>query len=176
MKKVLSLFIALFALSAIGYSQGALVPKASPLDLATTFVKDTYIKVVYSRPHKRDREIFGELVPYGEVWRTGANAATEITFTHDVIISDVLIPAGTYSLYTIPHEDFWTIILNTDVGQWGSYRYNMDNDLLRFRVNVNETDVVWEPFTIMFESNARSTQLKIVWDETLVEFAIRQAH
>jgi len=93
----------------------------SPLALAATWIDSTYVKIVYGSPRKRGREIFGALVPYSEVWRTGANEATEITTTGDLVFGGHRLPAGTYSLYTIPYPDRWTIIVNRALGQWGAF-------------------------------------------------------
>lgn len=172
MKRLLAIACLFFGLSTLTFAQGALEPKASPLDVATSNIGETYIKVVYSRPHMRGRDIFGELVPFGKVWRTGANAATEITFTEDVSIDGTTIPAGTYALFTIPNEDSWTVIINSELGQWGAYRYDEDKDVLRFDVRTSETDIVWEPFTIFFEANRTTSILHMVWDTTEVEFNI----
>ena len=95
---------------------------ASPLDVV--MVRDdsnkAIARVIYSRPSKRKRKVFGGLVSYGEVWRTGANEATEISFYQDVMIADQKIPAGSYSIFTIPNENEWTLILNTETTQWGT--------------------------------------------------------
>src|SRR5688572_28697951 len=86
--------------------------RPSPLALATVKNKTTYVKITYSQPHNNGRAIFGSLVPYGQVWRTGANEATEITVTKDITINSVLLKAGTYSIFTIPEKEKWTIIIN----------------------------------------------------------------
>ncbi|TNE30535.1 MAG: DUF2911 domain-containing protein [Bacteroidetes bacterium] len=172
MKRIFTLLALVVGFSGTTLAQGTLEPKSSPLDISTTTVGETYIKVVYSRPHKKGRNIFGGLVPFNKVWRTGANAATEITFTGDVEINGEEIEAGTYSLYTIPSEDSWTVILNSDLGQWGAYRYNEDNDVLRFEVETQETEVTWEPFTIVLETEGRKSNLKMMWDTTMVSFKI----
>src|SRR5690349_22400199 len=106
------------------------VPPArpSPTAIVSSRYKDTYVKITYCQPRKRGREIFGKLVPFGEVWRTGANEATEITLTKDLFVKGTLLPAGTYSVFTIPGKEFWTIIFNKDLGLWGSYNYNIKSD------------------------------------------------
>src|SRR5688572_18614753 len=104
----IALIIALFLFQS-SFAQEA-VKRISSLAMTTAKYKDAYIKVVYGQPAKKKREIFGKLVPYDQVWRTGANEATEITLTRDVIIQGKNIPAGTYSLFTIPGATQWTII------------------------------------------------------------------
>ncbi|NJW55536.1 DUF2911 domain-containing protein, partial [Salinimicrobium oceani] len=88
-------------------------------------------RVLYSRPQTRDREIFGKLVPYGEVWRTGANEATEITLYNDLMVGDKTIKKGTYTLFTIPKEKEWTIVLNNSTNIWGAYDYHVEKDVAR---------------------------------------------
>lgn len=147
----------------------------SPLALAATWIDDTYVKIVYGSPRKRGREIFGALVPYGEVWRTGANEATEITTTGDLSFGKHRLPVGTYSLFTIPYPDRWTIIVNRALGQWGAYEYNADLDLFRFDVPVRQTDKLYEGFTITFEQEGDSTFLYLRWDRTEVRIPIATA-
>ncbi|KAB2808079.1 DUF2911 domain-containing protein [Phaeocystidibacter luteus] len=150
-----------------------LEPKPSPTDIAKTWVGDSYVKITYNRPHKRGRAIFGDLVPYGEVWRTGANAATEITTTGDITIGGKELPAGTYSIFTIPNEDSWTIIINSDLGQWGAYRYKEENDVVRFNVDTQEAPSTYEAFTIAFEGEGNSKMLVMMWDDVKVSISIK---
>lgn len=168
MKKLFSLLALAFAtLSFSANAQEALELKPSPYDFAaTTTEAGTYVKITYSRPHKRGRVIFGELVPYDKVWRTGANGATEITTTGEIQLGGETIPAGTYSIYTIPGEEEWTIIVSKAVGQWGAYRYDQSSDLVRFTVPAGTTEEAYEPFTIQFNEEAESIDL--IWDMTRV--------
>ncbi len=154
------------------YAQEALKPRPSPLEMVTMKYEDIYMKVTYGRPHKRGRQIFGDLLPYGKVWRTGANEATEVTITQSVKIGGNLLKAGTYTLFTIPHEDHWTIIFNSELGQWGAYNYNQKFDVLRFDVPSANTDQVYEPFTIAFEQKAQSAELVMMWDQTKITIPI----
>jgi hypothetical protein len=170
MKKMISALICLLFATGISIAQEELKPRVSPLEMVTMKYEDTYIKITYSRPHKRDRQIFGELVPYDKVWRTGANEATEITVTGGKIrIGGKELEPGAYTLFTIPQKNKWTIILNKDVGQWGAYNYNPDMDVMRFDVPVKSTDVAYEPFTIEFEQHHDSTNILIMWDRTRIE-------
>ncbi len=131
--------------------------------------KDTYTKITYSQPHKHGRAIFGALVPYGQVWRTGANEATELTITKDIKINGLDLKAGTYSLFTIPGKESWTIILNSDLGQWGAYNYNSKLDVLRFDVPVVPvTEFVYEAFTILIDPKNSKADLVLAWDRTKV--------
>jgi hypothetical protein len=160
-----------------GLGQEALKPRSSPLALATARSKATYVKITYSQPHKRNREIYGSLVPYGQVWRLGANEATELTTTKDIIINSILLKAGTYSLFCIPEKDKWTIIVNSDLGLWGSYNYNIKQDVFRFSVPVQSTgEVIFEPFTISFDQKTDMADLLITWDKTKVSIPIKFIH
>lgn len=169
MKNVLVVLSILFLSIGTTQAQETLKPRLSPLEMVTMKYEDTYVKITYSRPHKRDREIFGELVPFGKVWRTGANEATEITLTGKIEIAGKELEPGAYTLFSIPEKNKWTIILNKEVGQWGAYNYNPDLDVMRFDVPVHETEVVYEPFTIEFEQHEEITNILIIWDRTKVE-------
>ena len=148
--------------------------RKSPIAIASVEHDDTYIKVVYGQPYRNGRTIFGDWEPYGEVWRTGANEATEITFTNAVFISGVMVEAGTYALFTIPNEENWTIILNHDLGQWGAFDYSEDRDYARFDVPVISNNMPVEAFTIEFtDVNYSITTMSLSWDEVRVEIPIR---
>lgn len=131
------------------------------------------VKVTYGQPSKRGRVIFGELVPYGQVWRTGANEATEITFSKNVTINNKEIKAGTYTLFSIPEKDKWMIVLNSELKQWGAYDY----EKIKAK-NVVSTDVMvkkiasQEKLTYSFKDNASGTVLVIAWDEAEVALPI----
>lgn len=156
------------------FAQEAVKPRPSPLAIASSRYKDGYIKIIYSQPHKEGREIFGKLVPYGEVWRTGANEATEITFTKDLMINSALVKAGTYSLFTLPEKDNWTIILNSELGLWGSYNYNSKLDVFRFQVSPQSLgEVVYEPFTITIDQRSDKAEINLMWDHVKVSLLVQ---
>jgi hypothetical protein len=155
-------------------AQEANHPRPSPLAIAAIRYKDAYIKIVYSQPQKKGREIFGSLVPYGKVWRTGANEATEITLTKDITIGSLLLRAGTYSLFTIPEKEKWTIIINSEVGLWGSYNYNPKLDVFRFDAPVQHIDKpLYEVFTIRIDQRNNVADLLILWDDTKISIPIK---
>ncbi|WP_420146546.1 DUF2911 domain-containing protein [Spirosoma sp.] len=134
-----------------------------------------YARVTYSRPAKKDREVFGKLVPYGKVWRVGANEATEVKFFTDATIGGKQIKAGVYSLYAIPNETDWTLIFNTDLDQWGAYSYKQDLDILRVTVPVKKTSEPLENLAIQFkkaDDNSKNSTMMIAWDNTLVEVPV----
>lgn len=175
MKALLLLFFLAFYFVPEAHSQSLPEPRQSPLGLTRAMIDDTYIKVIYGRPSVRDREIFGTLVPFGEVWRTGANEATEITFTGNLIINGEEIPAGTYSIFTIPNVNEWTIILNSGLGQWGNYSYDRSLDILRFTVESLPTTEHIEMFTIGLEqSSDNHVTLQMMWDNVMLGFDLEK--
>jgi hypothetical protein len=147
-----------------GFSQEIFRSRPSPLALTSARYKDAYIKITYSQPQKRGREIFDKLVPYGQVWRTGANEATEVTLTRDMLLNNQILKAGTYSLFSIPGPDKWTIIINADLGLWGSYNYVEKLDIMRFDVPVSTNNTITEAFTMTFDAKNNVADLLIVWD------------
>ena len=144
-------------------------PQASPAASVKQRIGLTDVEIAYSRPSARGRKIMGGLVPYGEVWRTGANAATKITLSTDVGIEGKLVPAGSYALFTIPGETEWTVIVNKVVGQWGSYDYDEKNDEVRVKVKPVAMPEFMETMTIDV-ANVRddSAVLTIAWEKTRV--------
>lgn len=169
-----------FALTILtGKAQEALAPLPSPLAVVSLKYENSYLKIVYSRPQKRGRDIFGALVPYGQVWRLGANEATEITTSQDLYVGGNLLPAGTYSFFAIPQVEKWTMIINSDLGLWGAYNYNPEKDVMRFDVPVEAiTDAVYEPFTMAFDEHNNKADLVISWDRTRVKVPVEfiEAH
>lgn len=149
-------------------------PAPSPACTIKQRVGLTDIEIAYSRPSMKGRQIFGSVVPFGQVWRTGANAATKITFSTDVKLNGTAISAGTYALYTIPGEDEWTIILNKGVGKSGT-QYDEKEDVVRFKtMPVNLSDTSIETFTIEFNHlRDESAVLNLVWDRTVVPIKIQ---
>lgn len=161
-------------------------PDASPMDMA--YFPDDYahdirfapdalefnrpiIRVIYSRPAMKGRELFGELVPYGKVWRVGANEAPEIRFYEDVMLDGKRVEAGDYALLAIPGEDSWTIILSEDVDKWGAYSYDESKDVLRVQAETSELEESVENFAIQFEGKGKGVQegtMHMAWGETLV--------
>lgn len=133
-------------------------------------------RVLYSRPQTRDREIFGKLVPYGEVWRTGANEATEITLYDDMTVSGKTIKKGTYTLFTIPQENEWTIILNNSTNVWGAYDYHVEQDVARITVPVRKSPTSVEALSMAFEPIENGAKLQIGWDDHYVEVPFKEAN
>lgn len=173
LRKHLLLFL-LITIVHTTFAQEAIPARPSPLAVVSCKYKDTYLKIVYNQPHKRGREVFGTLVPFGQVWRLGANEATELTITREVFINSQFLPAGTYSMFAIPEKDKWTIIINSDLGQWGSYNYNPAKDVLRVDVatNVLPGELVYEPFTIAIDQKNNKADIVLTWDKTTVSFGV----
>ena len=121
-------------------------------------------RVIYSRPQKNGRLIFGELVEYGKVWRLGANEATEIEFFRSVKIGDKKVEKGRYTLYAIPTEENWTMILNKDNDTWGAFKYDEQKDVLRTTVPVQKLNEAVEAMAITFEKSDSGCNLIIAWD------------
>jgi hypothetical protein len=153
-------------------AQAAPKPRKSPMSVATLKSGKTYIKVVYSQPFKNEREVFGSLVPFGKVWRTGANEATEITLTQKIKIGGKSLAPGTYTIFSIPQADKWTIILSKDLGLWGEYEYNPKCDQLRFDVPVKNVEQAWEALTIKLDKEGTGAKMTLVWDKSSVEIPI----
>lgn len=135
--------------------------------------KGTNVSISYNQPSKKGREIFAAngLVPFGKVWRTGANAATTITFAKDAKIQGKAVKAGTYTLYTIPEESRWTIIINSQTGQWGT-KYDESKDVLRVTVHAKQATEMVETFTISVVPKSDAEYVYFKWDKTTVEFPI----
>ncbi len=175
MKSALRLFSLIIILST-GHeclAQQPLPPRSIPLDMESIRWYDTYMKITYSRPHKNGRKIFGDLVPYGEVWQIGANESTEVMVTKDILVGGDTLAAGAYTMLAIPEASQWTMILNSEVGQWGSYKYNPEFDVMRLIATVKTTEETWEPLTIRFDKKSVSeTTLTILWDNSSVSLPI----
>jgi len=165
-KKLLPLLVAAFMLSGMsGYAQ--LTPAPSSTQTISQDFGLGKITLTYSRPNVKGRKIFGYTEPYGKVWRTGANAATTITFTDDVTMEGHKVVAGTYGLFSIPGVDQWTIILNKTSKQWGAYNYKDSDDYLRFVVKpikmLDNTETFTMQFANVFPTKA---ELHLMWEHT----------
>lgn len=149
------------------------MPKPSP----TTTVKQDFstssITIDYSRPSVKGRDIFGDLVPFGKVWRTGANEATKVTFGENVQLMGKDIKAGSYALYTIPGEKEWTIILNTGLSNWGTMGFDEKDDIAQFQVPAKNIAEKVETFTISIDNMTKnSCELVLSWDHTRVSIPV----
>jgi len=145
--------------------------KHSPAGVAKFSNTDISVRIDYHRPYKRGRKIFGGLVPYDKYWRTGANDATEINFDVDVIFGEKIVSKGRYRLYTIPHKNYWEIILNEELGQWGSDKPNKSLDVAKLETPVIKNDFK-EQFTIDIQSIKSGVKIKFMWDSIKVEMPL----
>jgi hypothetical protein len=174
----------------VARAQGQIVwaapERPSRLEMTRATLDDgTYIKITYGSPRIRNpqtnqsRKIFGEdttaVVPFGTVWRLGANEATELTTTGNIIFGGKELPAGTYTLFAIPQRDNWTIIVNGQPGQWGAYEYEKykDKNVMEITVPAQQSDLTYEALTMNIADDEEGRTLMIRWENTLVEIPIR---
>ena len=170
MKKILS--TALICLIVAVASAQLKTPAPSPTQTIKQDFGVSSIELVYSRPGMKGRKIFGDLVPWNKVWRTGANSATRIKFNDDVTIGGQPLKAGEYALYTVPKETEWEIIINKGSANWGT-DYKMEDDILRVMAKPIKLDQPVESFTMQFANvKPTSTDLRIMWDKTAVAIPI----
>ena len=189
MNMIKSFLLSVFLMSASGIclSQTALPPMdISPMDMCYYPVDYPVLKiqrnsdapliarVIYGRPQKNDRSIFGDLVPYDMIWRMGANEATELEFFRDVKIDGKKVAKGRYTMYAIPSTEKWTLVLNKETDTWGAFGYDQKKDVLRTEVNViTRTDII-DVFTICFEGKEKNNiSLMIGWDNKEVHLPIK---
>jgi len=168
-KILLVSFLAYYALSDTLIAQSIQTPSASPAATFQQRVGLTDITLNYSRPGVKERKIFGDLVPYDKLWRTGANMATRIEFSDDVRIEGNELKAGAYALFTIPGKDHWTIVFNSNYNQGGIAQYKESEDVLRVKVTPEEMDEKIETFTIdINDITDTSAKIWIIWENTAV--------
>lgn len=169
MKKYLLLFVSLISFSVLAQKAAP-----SPAAVASQKVGNTEVMIKYAQPSVKGRLVFGTkeakaLVPYGEVWRTGANDATTFEISNDITVQGKTLAKGAYSLFTVPGASEWTIIFNKDVKMWGAYTYKEANDVLRVKARVSE-HAQTEQFTIAVSA---SGQVTLDWDKTSVSFYLK---
>jgi hypothetical protein len=165
MKKILTFMLVSAFIAASACAQQ---PKASPAAKASGKAGNANITIMYSQPSAKGRVIFGDLVPYGKVWRTGANEATIFETDSDITVEGKKLPVGKYALFTIPGEKSWTIIFNKTWNQWGSFKYKEDDDVLKVEVKPQAAPMT-ETMTIQVANN----KVKLMWEKTAVEFAVK---
>lgn len=168
--KHLFLSALLIAMAMTTYGQSQLkLPALSPGTKISQDFSLSSIEISYSRPSMRGRKIFGDLVPYNKVWRTGANAATKIKIGEDMEIGGQKIKAGEYAMYTIPNKDKWEVILNTGTGNWGAYGYAKDNDVARFFIKPSTMENFVQTFTISITDITFTTcKIELAWERTKI--------
>ncbi len=170
MKKILlSIFIASALMNATAQIK---TPAPSPTQTIKQDFGISSIELIYSRPGMKGRKIFGDLVPWNKVWRTGANSATRIKFNDDVTFGGQSLKAGEYAIYTVPNENEWEIIINKGSANWGT-DYKQPDDIFRVKAKSAKLDETVQTFTMQFANvKPTSTELQIMWDKTLVSIPI----
>jgi hypothetical protein len=185
MKKILAgcIIASLISVSSFAQSKIPALDK-SPLDMSTYPANYPMLKIqdkatepliariIYSRPLKNNRVIFGDLLEYNKVWRFGANEATEIEFFKDVKINNVKVKKGRYSVDAIPAVDKWTIIFNKDLDSWGSFKYDSTKDVVRMDVPVQKTTDIAEAFYIYFDKASNGFTMNAGWDDVKVSLPV----
>jgi hypothetical protein len=185
MKNILNLFVMLilaFSVSALAQQDKKQDKKHEKPDVKKVRVSPkagvfqtigiTDVNVSYSRPGVKNRKIWGELVPYNKVWRAGADEATKITFSTDVIIEGKKLPAGSYGFFAIPGENEWTLIFNKVSDQWGAFTYNESEDALRIKVKpVSNSNHDWLLYSFT-DMTSTTAQLNLIWEKLKVSFKI----
>lgn len=174
MKKAVKIILIVLVVAAVGiFAMRTWTKSHSPEETVAFSKNGLEIKVDYCRPYKKERVVFGGIVPYGEVWRTGANEATVIELNQDVKIEDKALKAGKYSLWTVPSEDNWTIIFNAETGQWGT-SYDEAEDVLKVEVPSEIVSDEVEQFKMQFEEAVDGADLVLRWENTMVVVPFRK--
>jgi len=154
-------------MAARGSAQADKAARPSPAAKATCTLADgKTITVDYSSPRAKGRKIYGGLVPYGEVWRTGANEATTFVTTSDLMVGGAHVPAGSYTIFTIPNKDKWTLVISKKTGEWGTDYPGPGNDLARIEMKASALPSAAENFTIAFDKSAGGCTLRMDWETT----------
>ena len=167
---VICLGLDMFAL--VSHAQQDKSKRPSPPAKATLDLGGKSITVDYSSPRAKGRKIYGELVPFGKVWRTGANEATTFVTTADLTVGGTAVPAGSYTLFTIPEKDKWTLILSKKTGEWGTDYPGAANDLARIDMKASTLPSPVENFTISFDKTANGGTMNIDWETTRASVSI----
>lgn len=185
MKKLFTLAVStfVFAIAVLAQNDLPAVDK-SPLDVAYYPANYPQLKirgratepmvarVLYSRPQKNGRTVFGSLVDYGKVWRLGANEATEIEFYKPVTIGGKKVPAGRYTLYALVNEKTWTFIINKETDIWGAFKYDESKDVARVDATVETTTETAESLSMVFAKSGNDVNLVVAWDNVRVKMPI----
>jgi hypothetical protein len=185
MKRIITLLLVTFSLSVSAQKLPPL--DKSPMDMAyypagypvlkiqNKITEPLVMRIIYSRPQLNGRKIFGELEKFGQVWRLGANEATEIEFFKDVRINNKNIQKGRYTLYCIPNPDKWTLILNRDTDIWGAFKYDSTKDVVRMNVPVTKNETT-EALTIVFDKTDAGANMVMYWDDVKTVLPIAFKH
>ena len=181
MLKRILIVLSIIALGLLLYSvfvENIFASRLSPKDTAKVTLNDLKLKVEYNRPSKRERDIFGALVPFNEVWRTGANEATTFETNEDLMIDGMRLKKGKYTLWTVPMENSWKVMFNTKQYEWGVNEkmepmWDPNYDAIEIEVPKQIIDEVVEKFTIAFDNKTGDLKLTMAWDNTLIEIPMQ---
>ena len=176
MLKRILIVLSIIALGLLIYTLST--QRKSPKDTAKISLNDLKLQVEYNRPSKREREIFGALVPFNRVWRTGANEATTFETNKDLMIDGMLLKQGKYTLWTVPMENSWKVMFNTKQYEWGVNEkmepmWDPNYDAIEIEVAKQELDEIVEKFTIAFDNKTGDLKLTMAWDQTLIEIPMQ---
>jgi hypothetical protein len=161
-------------LTALIFAQEQKKPLSPPGTATVTFADGKTVTINYSRPSMRNRKIFGGLVPYDQVWRTGANAATSLKTDVALNIGGTNVPAGSYTIYSLPGMNSWQLIINKQTGQWGT-EYSQGQDLARIPMKVTQRSSGLELFTISFDKmGGNAATLKLEWENTIASVDVKE--
>jgi len=167
-KRIAILAFFALALTTVCFGQAS-PPASASCDLGS----GKTIKTDYSSPRMKGRKIYGDLVPFGEVWRTGANSATTFVTSSDVVVGGKTVPAGSYTIFTVPTADKWTLIINKKTGEWGiPYKYESD-ELARVDMKTSKLGSPLENFTIGYEKSGGGCTMNIDWESTRASVDIK---
>jgi Protein of unknown function (DUF2911) len=179
MKKLLLIPVALLAVTAIASAQMNMSQDKSkrpspPASAECKFSNGKTIKIDYSSPRMKGRKIFGGLVPYGQIWRTGANEATTFVAGTNVTVGGKAVPAGSYTIFTVPKADAWTLVISKKTGEWGTDYPGEKEDFARLPMSVSKTSGPVEDFTIAFDQAASRCTLRMEWETTRASVEISE--
>jgi len=174
--KRLLIFLAVIALGLFLYStfvEDLFSPRLSPKDTVEFKLNDLKLEVFYNRPYKKGREVFGGLVPFDKVWRTGANEATTFETNKNLVINGIFLPSGKYTLWTVPKDTVWNVIFNTKQYPWGvdaemQPMWDPNYDIMEIDVPIETLKNVVEQFTIAFDNSTDNLELTMAWDRTKI--------
>jgi Protein of unknown function (DUF2911) len=163
-------FLAIVAMIGAVVAQG---DRVSPHETTELTLKGKKISVTYGRPSMKGRKIAGALVPYGQVWRTGADEATVLNTEADLTIGNLAVPKGKYAIFTLPSETGWKLIINKVADQWGAFKYDEKQDLGRVDMKVGTTSAPVEKFTITLANSRSGGVIKLAWENTTASVAFQ---
>jgi Protein of unknown function (DUF2911) len=178
MKKFALIAVTVLAVASLVSAQGMAEDKGKrpspPASAQCKFSDGKTVKIDYSSPRAKGRKIFGDLVPYGQIWRTGANESTTFVTDSNITVGGTAVPAGSYTIFTIPKADAWTLVISKKTGEWGTDYPGEKEDLARIPMTVAKTPAPVENFYINFEYGGSKCALNIAWESTVASVEVKQ--